>query len=83
MPPRWSKKPDRNDPEYRLLEDRINFVVHFLSFSAVNSGLWFFHLFKHTSWSWLNLFTEIWLGIVILNLLYILVIADYSPNTND
>lgn len=83
MPPRWSKKPDRNDPEYRRLEDRINFVLHFAIFSAINSGLWFFHIFKQTPWSWLNLFTEIWLGIVLLNVLYITVIADYSQKNYD
>ena len=43
MPPRWPRKPTRQDPAYRRLEDRINFAVHVAGFIAVNSGLWFFH----------------------------------------
>ncbi len=37
MPPRWPRKPDRKDPAYRRLEDRINFAVHVALFAAINS----------------------------------------------
>jgi len=43
MPPRWPREPDRNDPAYRRLDDRMNFAVHVAIFAASNSGLWFFH----------------------------------------
>ncbi len=79
MPPRWPRKPDRKDPAYRRLEDRINFAVHVGLFSATNSGLWFVDIFKSANWTWLLWFTGIWLGILLLHLLYIAAIADYSP----
>jgi hypothetical protein len=78
MPPRWSRKPDRKDPEYRRLDDRMNFAVHVATFAAINSGMWFVHNFKNTDWSWLASFTEIWGAILFLHLIYIAVIADYS-----
>lgn len=79
MPPRWPRKPDRKDPAYRRLEDRINFAVHVGLFSAVNSGLWFVDIFKSADWTWLVWVTGIWLIILLLHLLYIAAIADYSP----
>lgn len=79
MPPRWPRKPDRKDPAYRRLEDRINFAVHVGLFSAVNSGLWFVDIFKSANWTWLVWVTGIWLIILLLHLLYIAAIADYSP----
>jgi hypothetical protein len=45
MPPRWSRKPDRKDPEFRRLDDRMNFATHVATFGAINSGLWFFRIF--------------------------------------
>lgn len=46
MPPRWPRKPDRqNDPEFRKLDDRMNFAVHTALFIATNSGVWFFSQF--------------------------------------
>jgi len=44
MPPRWSRIPDRQDPEFRRLDDRMTFATHAALFAAVNSGLWFFRL---------------------------------------
>lgn len=78
MPPRWPRKPDRNDPAYRRLDDRMNFAFHVAVFSAINSGMWFVHIFQKTDWLWITGFTEIWAGLLILHLLYITVIADYS-----
>ena len=79
MPPRWSRKPDRqNDPEYRKLEDIINFAVHVALFAAVNSGVWFFHNFNHPEWSWTTNFSLIWGAVLVLHLIYIKAIADYS-----
>lgn len=42
MPPRWPRKPDRKDSAYRKLDDRMTFATHVATFSAINSGLWFF-----------------------------------------
>ena len=39
MPPRWPRQPDRADPDYRRLDDRMNFALHIALFSAFNSAL--------------------------------------------
>jgi integral membrane sensor domain MASE1 len=78
MPPRWPRKPDRKDPEYRRLDDIMNFAIHVALFAAVNSGLWFVDIIKDAHWSWRLGFTGAWLGILILHLIYIKAIADYS-----
>jgi integral membrane sensor domain MASE1 len=83
MPPRWPRKPDRNDPEYRRLDDIMNFAIHVGSFAAVNSGLWFFDIIKNAHWSWRLWFTGVWFGILILHLIYLKAIADYSPVKNN
>lgn len=78
MPPRWPRKPDRRDPDYRRLEDRINFAFHVAFFLAINSGLWFVHNLQQADWFWLVWFSGIWLIVLLLHLLYIVAIADYS-----
>lgn len=78
MPPRWPRKPDRNDPAYRRLDDRMNFAIHVALCLACNSGLWFVHNLNKTDWSWLIWFTGIWAGVLLLHLIYIVAIADYS-----
>jgi integral membrane sensor domain MASE1 len=83
MPPRWPRKPDRQDPKYRRLDDIMNFAIHVALFAAVNSGLWFVEMIKDTHWSWRLWFTGAWFGILILHLIYIKAIADYSSaNSN-
>ncbi len=81
MPPRWPRKPDRNDPAYRKLDDRMNFAVHVAIFAACNSGLWFFHSFLKTTWEWLPWVTAGWLMVLLVHLIYISAIADYSTDT--
>ncbi|SKB12067.1 conserved hypothetical protein [Planktothrix sp. PCC 11201] len=83
MPPRWPRQPDRKDPDYRRLDDRVNFATHVAIFATINSGLWFFHNLQSTDWSWLTGFTLIWLSAIALHGLYIFAIADYSPVTPD
>jgi hypothetical protein len=78
MPPRWPRQPDRNDPDYRRLDDRINFALHVAIFATCNSGLWFVHNLKQTNWEWLTWVTGIWAAVLLLHLIYILAIADYS-----
>jgi integral membrane sensor domain MASE1 len=82
MPPRWPRKPDRKDPAYRRLDDRMNFAVHVAVFAAINSGLWFVQTLKLTSWSWLIWLTGIWVGILLLHFIYIIAIANYSVESN-
>ena len=81
MPPRWPRKPDRKDPEYRRLDDRMNFAVHVAVFAACNSGLWFVHNLKHATWFWTVWVTGIWALLLLLHLLYIVAIADYSTQS--
>ncbi|MEM6426137.1 MAG: 2TM domain-containing protein [Cyanobacteria bacterium P01_H01_bin.119] len=79
MPPRWPRKPDRaNDPEYRKLEDRMNFAVHVALFTATNSGLWFVHNLNPQWADFVNWVTPIWLTALLGHGVYIFVIADYS-----
>ena len=86
MPPRWPRKPDRNDPAYRRLADRINFALHVAIFAAINSGMWFFHMLNPALLPWVGWFTLSWLAILASHAVYILAIADYSgpiPTTPD
>lgn len=78
MPPRWPRKPDRRDPAYRRLEDRINFALHVALFAATNSGLWFAHELNPLWAPWVGQVAGIWAAILGLHALYIGAIADYS-----
>ncbi|BAY46559.1 hypothetical protein SAMD00079811_41710 [Scytonema sp. HK-05] len=78
MPPRWPREPDRKDPAYRKLDDRMNFAVHVAIFAAINSGLWFFHNFNSATWEWLPWLTGLWSVVLLGHLIYISAIANYS-----
>ncbi len=85
MPPRWPRKPDRNDPAYRRLDDRMNFATHVAIFAVVNSGLWFFRTLGETSdlsvaggLPWAPLFTLGWLGVLVSHGIFIFAIAKYD-----
>lgn len=78
MPPRWPRKPDRRDPAYRRLDDRMNFAMHVAIFAATDSGLWFFHNLNLADWQWLPWLTGGWVVLLLLHLVYISAIADYS-----
>jgi hypothetical protein len=79
MPPRWPRKPTRQDPAYRRLEDRMNFAVHTAAFIAVNSGLWFFHTLNPEWVVWARWVTLPWLVGLVSHGLYVFAIADYTP----
>jgi integral membrane sensor domain MASE1 len=83
MPPRWPREPDRRDPAFRKLEDRINFAVHVALFAAVNSGSWFFRVLKDASWPWTLWMTGSWAAILVMHGLYIFGFADYSGSDSD
>jgi hypothetical protein len=80
MPPRWPRKPDRKDPDFRQLDDRMNFAVHVAIAATINSGLWFFVNLKAISWEWLPWLTWGWVGLLVLHLIYIGAIANYADN---
>ncbi len=82
MPPRWPREPDRKDPAYRKLDDRMNFAVHALFAALCNSGLWFFHNLRLTDWNWLPWVTASWITVLLVHLIYITAIADYSDLTS-
>ncbi|MEP0910639.1 2TM domain-containing protein [Leptolyngbya sp. GB1-A1] len=81
MPPRWSRKPDRKDADYRKLDDRMNFAVHVASFIAVNSGVWFAHNLQQADWEWISWLTGLWGLVLAAHAIYIFTIADYSEAT--
>lgn len=78
MPPRWPRQPDRRDPAYRRLDDRMNFAVHVAIYAVINSGLWFVLNLKSATWDWLPWLTAGWLVVLLSHLIYISAIADYS-----
>lgn len=81
MPPRWPRKPDRRDPAYRRLDDRMNFALHVAIFAASNSGLWFFNTLQPGSLPWARWEALIWVLVLLMHLIYISAIADYSEQT--
>ena len=78
MPPRWPRQPDRADPEFRRLDDRMNFATHVAVFSATNSGLWFVETLLHRADTWAPWVTLGWLGVLAAHTLYVFAIANYS-----
>jgi ATP/ADP translocase len=78
MPPKWPRKPDRNDPDYRRLDDRMNFATHVAIFSAINSGLWFVNIVQLHGWTWTTWVTGSWAIALLLHGVYIFAIANYS-----
>jgi 2TM domain len=79
MPPRWPREPDRSDPAFRKLEDRINFAFHVALFSCINSGSWFFRVLKDAEWPWTIWLTGVWVAVLLMHGIYIFGLADYSP----
>jgi hypothetical protein len=88
MPPRWPRKPDRADPAYRKLDDRMNFATHVALFAAINSGLWFFRVLGTSSnlgipggFSETPLITEIWGSLLLVHAIWVFAIARYPDAT--
>lgn len=86
MPPRWPRQPDRNDPAYRKLDDRMNFAMHVAIFAVTNSGLWFFRILgEKTSPSgtpgglpWTPWITLSWVALLVAHAVFIFAIANYA-----
>ncbi|AHB88169.1 hypothetical protein NK55_04210 [Thermosynechococcus sp. NK55a] len=77
MPPRWPRKPDRRDPSYRRLDDRMNFAVHVALFAAFNSGGWFWHQLQPTAVPFMPTVTLLWFTLLAGHALYVFAIARY------
>ncbi len=78
MPPRWPRKPDRRDPAYRRLDDRMNFALHVATFAAINSGMWFFNTLQPASLPWARWVALPWALVLLVHLVYVFAIANYS-----
>ena len=71
MPIRWYGPADPADPTYRHFNRVVNFVLHAMVFSALNSGLWFIQQMRHP-WDHLDLFSELWLAGLMTHLVIVL-----------
>jgi hypothetical protein len=67
MAPRLSKPPDKNDPDYQKLENRINFALHVGIFAASNSCIWFVRTITYANWDWTLLLTNAWLVLLLIH----------------
>jgi hypothetical protein len=67
MPIRWYGPADPTDPTYRHFNRIVNLCLHAMVFAAVNSCLWFVQQMRHP-WEHLNLFSELWLAILVVQL---------------
>jgi 2TM domain len=83
MPPRWSRVPTRDDPDYRRLDDRMTFATHVAAFTALNSGMWFFRLLQKAEWSWSPYVTGAWFAILFGHAIYVFAIAKYATTGDD
>jgi hypothetical protein len=81
MPPRWPRQPDRNDPAFRKLDDRMTFATHVAVFAATNSGAWFVRTLQAQDWVWTIWLTSGWLTLLVAHAIYIFAIADYSTTS--
>jgi hypothetical protein len=87
MPPRWSRIPDRRDPDYRRLDDRMNFAVHVAIFAVINSGLWFFRILGESTTGtpgglpWTPWITTGWATVLFAHAIFIFAIARYDEST--
>jgi hypothetical protein len=80
MPPRWPRKPTRQDPEFRKLDDRYTFAAHIAVYLTLATGLEFFNLLWQAEWSWLVPFLG-WWGLALgIHAFWIIQIARY-PQT--
>jgi hypothetical protein len=67
MAPRLSKPPDKNDPEYQKLGNRINFALHVGIFAACTSCIWFVRTLTYASWDWVIWLTDAWLVLLLMH----------------
>ncbi len=71
MPLRWYGPADPNNATYRHFNRVVNLCLHTMGFAAINSGLWFVQQIRHP-WENLALWSEIWLGLLIVHFLIVI-----------
>ena len=72
MPIRWYGTGDKTDPVYLHFSRIVNLTIHFMAFSAINSGLWLVQDIKQ-SWPELKFFTLIWLSFLLAHLIFVII----------
>ncbi len=80
MPPRWPRKPTRQDPEFRKLDDRYTLGFHIAIYITTATGLEFLSLLYRAEWSWLVPLLGWWALSLGLHSFWVLVIARYPVN---
>jgi len=70
MPIRWYGSGNPNDPIYKHFSRVVNLILHAMGFAAINSGLWFWQQMRHP-WPHLSWFSETWLAVLFLHLLFV------------
>ncbi|GAB4218231.1 MAG: hypothetical protein OHK0012_26190 [Synechococcales cyanobacterium] len=83
MPPKWPRRPTRRDPEFRKLDDRYTLAANAMLFATVCLGAEFFNLLWQAQWSWLPWLAGGWGTVVVINALWVLLIARYDPKATD
>lgn len=77
MPPRWPRKPSRQDPEFRKLDDRYTFAAHIAVYLVCSTGLVFFNQLLQAYWPWLVPALG-WWGVALgIHAVWIILIARY------
>ncbi len=77
MPPRWPRKPSRQDPEFRKLDDRYTYAAHVAVFLCVASGLVFFQQLYRADWQWLVPVLGSWAVGLGIHSVWIFLVARY------
>ncbi len=80
MPLRWYGNGDPTDPIYLHFSRIVNLTIHAMAFAAVNSGLWLAQQIRH-SLPHLQLFTSIWLFLLLGHLIYVVVRRPSSESS--
>ncbi len=81
MPLRWYGNGDPSDPLYLHFSRIVNLSIHAMSFAAVNSGLWLVQQIRH-DWTQLQLFTLIWLVLLVAHLIFVIIRRPSSSLNN-
>ena len=80
MPLRGYGNGDPNDPLYLHFSRIVNLTIHAMAFAAVNSGLWLAQQIRH-SLPHLQLFTILWLILLVGHLTYVLIRRPSSEDS--
>lgn len=71
MPIRWYGPADPTNATYQNFSRVVNFILHAMSFAAINSGLWLVEEIRHP-WSHLERFSLIWFLVLVIHLIVVI-----------